>query len=43
MIADDIEGNRAFLELAEREDVAASFVIREEQKASLFGVALKRA
>ena len=43
LISDDIEGNRAFLELAAMHDVACSFVLREQKKGSLIGVAVKRA
>jgi len=43
LISDDIEGNRAFLELAAMPDVACSFVLREQNKGSLIGVAVKHA
>jgi hypothetical protein len=42
LISDDIEGNRAFLELARRDDVAFSAVVREGNKNALLGVAVKR-
>ena len=41
VIADDIQGNMAFLELTAREDVAWSVVLQEDQKKSLFGVVVK--
>ena len=41
LISDDIEGNRAFQELAERPDVSVSVVVKEEDKDSLFGIAVK--
>lgn len=43
LISDDVEGNTAFQELAERKDVAFSAVLREIKKESLLGVAVKRA
>lgn len=42
LISDDIEGNAAFLELAQKPDVAQSVVIKEANKDSLLGVAVKR-
>jgi len=42
VISDDIHNNFAFLELAARNDVAASVVMSEESKSSLFGIAVKR-
>lgn len=42
LISDDVEGNRAFLDLAGRSDVVVSLVVREEEKGSLFGIAVKR-
>jgi predicted O-methyltransferase YrrM len=42
LISDDIEGNRAFLELAQRGDVALSVVVQEVNKKALLGVAVKR-
>lgn len=42
LIADDIEGNRAFLELAQRDDAAFSVVVQRSKKKTLLGVAVKR-
>jgi predicted O-methyltransferase YrrM len=42
LISDDIEGNRAFLELALRDDVALSVVMQGSNKKELLGVAVKR-
>ncbi len=42
LISDDVEGNAAFLELAQSSDVASSAVIREKDKNALVGVAVKR-
>jgi predicted O-methyltransferase YrrM len=42
LISDDVDGNAAFRELAKRHDVAASVVLREDGKKSLFGIAVKR-
>lgn len=42
LIADDIQGNRAFLELAGRPDVRATVVLRFSEGDALFGVAVKR-
>jgi predicted O-methyltransferase YrrM len=42
LISDDIEGNAAFGELSQRPDVAQSVVIKEMNKNSLLGVAVKR-
>lgn len=42
LISDDIEGNRAFLELAQGDDVALSVVVRGDNKKTLLGVAVKR-
>jgi predicted O-methyltransferase YrrM len=41
LISDDIEGNAAFLELSQQPDVAQSVVIKEANKNSLLGVAVK--
>jgi hypothetical protein len=41
LIADDVEGNAAFQELARRTDTALALVFREPTKSSLFGVAVK--
>ena len=41
LISDDIEGNKAFQELSLLWDVAASVVIKEEDKDSLLGIAVK--
>lgn len=41
LIADDVEGNAAFQELARRTDTALALVFREASKGSLFGVAVK--
>jgi hypothetical protein len=43
LISDDVEGNGAFLELVQREDVAFSVVIKERDKDALLGVAVKQA
>jgi predicted O-methyltransferase YrrM len=40
-IADDLEGNSAFAEWAERSDVESALVIQQERKAALFGVMIK--
>ncbi|HET6145866.1 MAG TPA: class I SAM-dependent methyltransferase [Candidatus Acidoferrales bacterium] len=42
LIADDIEGNAAFLQLAQSKDLDRSIVIREKNKDALLGVAVKR-
>lgn len=42
LISDDIEGNDAFRELTERYDVAFYAVLRELEKESLLGVAVKQ-
>jgi predicted O-methyltransferase YrrM len=42
VISDDVDGNAAFRELAKRDDVALSVVMREAGKESLFGIAVKR-
>jgi len=42
LISDDVEGNKAFQELSELPDVAVSVVIKEENKDSLLGVAVKK-
>jgi predicted O-methyltransferase YrrM len=41
LIADDVESNSAFQELARRNDTALALVFREPSKGSLFGVAVK--
>ena len=41
LVADDVEGNSAFLELTRKSGVAFSTTIQEEAKKSLFGVAVK--
>ena len=41
LIADDVEGNAAFHELAQRTDVSCACVVREIDKQSWFGVAVK--
>ena len=41
LIADDVEGNPAFLQLMARRDVALSFVVKEEVKDSFLGIAVK--
>jgi predicted O-methyltransferase YrrM len=41
LIADDVEGNSAFQQLARRKDTALAVVFREPHKGSLFGVAVK--
>jgi predicted O-methyltransferase YrrM len=41
LISDDIEGNAAFLELSQKPDVARAVVIKEANKNSLLGVAVK--
>jgi predicted O-methyltransferase YrrM len=43
LISDDIQGNAAFLELAERKDVAFHAAVQELEKDSLLGVLVKRA
>jgi hypothetical protein len=43
VIADDIEGNAAFQEFAERHDVAFHAVVKEGDKNSLAGLLIKRA
>jgi hypothetical protein len=42
LVSDDIEGNSAFLELANLPDVVASVVLKEAQKNSLVGIAVKK-
>ena len=42
LISDDIEGNCAFQELAERPDVSVSVVLKKEDNDSLLGIAVKR-
>lgn len=42
LVADDVQGNSAFQELARRADVAEAVVFREPSKSALFGVAVKR-
>jgi len=42
LISDDIEGNKAFQELCELPGVAVSVVVKEENKDSLLGVAVKK-
>jgi predicted O-methyltransferase YrrM len=42
LISDDVEGNPAFSDLARKADVAASVVIKEQQKSSLLGIAVKK-
>ena len=41
LISDDIEGNCAFQELAERPDVSVSAVVKQEDNDSLLGIAVK--
>ena len=41
LISDDIEGNRAFGELARRRDVSMVSIVRQDQKSSLVGIAVK--
>jgi predicted O-methyltransferase YrrM len=41
LLADDVEGNSAFAEWAERSDVKAALVLQQEKKSALFGVAVK--
>lgn len=41
LIADDVEGNSAFLELSKRPDVASAVVIEELGKTALLGIAVK--
>jgi predicted O-methyltransferase YrrM len=41
LISDDVHNNSAFQELTTRADVACAAVMKEEQKQSLFGVAVK--
>jgi predicted O-methyltransferase YrrM len=41
VISDDVEGNVAFLELATMPDVAATVVMAEQEKDTLFGIAIK--
>jgi predicted O-methyltransferase YrrM len=43
LISDDIQGNAAFLELAERKDVAFHAAVQELEKDALLGVLVKRA
>jgi predicted O-methyltransferase YrrM len=42
LISDDVEGNAAFHELVERQDVALGLVLRETGKDSFLGIAVKR-
>jgi len=42
LISDDVEGNRAFLEMAQGDDVAFSVVVQEGNKNAFLGVAVKR-
>ncbi|HET9995210.1 MAG TPA: class I SAM-dependent methyltransferase [Candidatus Acidoferrum sp.] len=42
LISDDVNGNAAFLELAQSKNVLLSMVIQERGKQSYFGVAVKR-
>jgi predicted O-methyltransferase YrrM len=41
LIADDVEGNAAFHELARRSDVLSARVVQESTKNSMFGIAVK--
>jgi len=41
LISDDIEGNRAFSELVRRRDVSLASIVRQDQKSSLVGIAVK--
>jgi hypothetical protein len=43
LIADDVDGNRAFLEFAEEARPAFCAVVRQESKKSLFGLMVKGA
>jgi predicted O-methyltransferase YrrM len=42
LISDDIEGNAAFLQLAQSKELGRSVVIQEKNKGALLGVAVKR-
>lgn len=42
LISDDVEGNSAFLELTRSSDVSFSAVLRQKDKKSLLGLAVKR-
>lgn len=42
LVADDVQGNTAFEQLARRTDVATAVVFQEPSKHALFGVAVKR-
>jgi hypothetical protein len=42
LISDDVEGNRAFLELMQREDASFAAVVQERTKKALLGLAVKR-
>lgn len=41
LISDDVDGNAAFEELMSMRDLACSFVLRELEKGSSFGIAVK--
>lgn len=43
LISDDVEGNAAFQELAERSDIANFAVVQEQGKDALLGIAIKHA
>lgn len=43
LISDDVEGNAAFQELAERSDIANFAVVQEQGKDALLGIAVKHA